>query len=275
MKVAELAYFPIKGCAGVSAPNAVLTPRGLDHDRSFMVTNADGAYVTQRYHPALALIRPEITADGGKLTLRTSGMETLTINVDVTGPRREVDLFGARYTGIDQGNTIAEWLSEALNISSRLVRVPPEHDRRTNGLTPGTSGYADSCPVHLLSRCSLDHLNERMAIRGAESLPVNRFRPNIVVEGCEEPHIEDQMRRITIGDAEFGYAKLAIRCVVTTVQQESGMKNGPEPIRTLAAYRRAAEGGVALGVKFAVLREGKLSVGDPVTVDAWGESELG
>lgn len=90
----------------------------------------------------------------------------------------------------------------------------------------------------------------------------------------DEPHIEDRARRINAGDAELGYAKLAIRCVVTTVDQESGTKAGPEPLRTLVRYRRTAEGGVAFGAKFSVLRLGKLSVGDEVIVSSWGASEL-
>ncbi|MGH3999451.1 MAG: MOSC domain-containing protein, partial [Pseudonocardiaceae bacterium] len=121
---------------------------------------------------------------------------------------------------------------------------------------------------------SLDLVNERITERGGEPLPMSRFRPNVVVGGWDEPHIEDRARRINVGNAELGYAKLAIRCAVTTVDQKSGVKVGPEPLRALAGYRRAAEGGVAFGVKFAVLRPGKLSVGDEVIVSHWGESEL-
>jgi hypothetical protein len=194
--------------------------------------------------------------------------------VDLTAARRDVELFGQPYQGIDQGDAVAGWLSEVLGAPSRLVRVPPEHDRVTKGQTPGTAGYADGQPLLITSLTSLDLLNERIAQRGGEPVPMNRFRPNVVVSGWDEPHIEDRARRINSGDAELGYAKLAVRCVVTTVDQESGTKVGPEPLRTLAGYRHAAEGGVAFGVKFSVLRPGKLSVGDEVIVSSWGESEL-
>ena len=152
--------------------------------------------------------------------------------------------------------------------------MPPEHDRVTRGHTPGTAGYADGQPLLITSLASLDLLNERIAQRGAKPLPMNRFRPNIVVGGWNEPHIEDRARRVNVGEAELGYAKLAVRCVVTTVDQESGTKVGPEPLRTLTSYRHAAEGGVAFGVKFSVVRPGKLAVGDEVIVISWGESEL-
>ncbi|MEV0219317.1 MOSC N-terminal beta barrel domain-containing protein [Streptomyces sp. NPDC050704] len=272
--VVELSYYPVKGCAGASVNEVMMTPAGPAHDRSFMVVSAEGVFRTQRRDPRLALIRPGISADGERLALGAPGHGTVSVDVDISGTRRNVDLFGAPYQGIDQGDTAAEWLSDVLGTPSRLVRVPPEHHRVTDGRTPGTSGYADSCALHVLSRSTLDLLNRKMADRGAPPLPVDRFRPNIVVDGWDEPHTEDRSHRITIGDTELGYAKLAIRCAVTLVEQESGVRAGPEPLRTLASYRRAAQGGVAFGAKFAVLRTGKVSVGDDVNVLRWGESEL-
>ncbi|OUD01332.1 MOSC domain-containing protein [Streptomyces swartbergensis] len=287
-RVVELWYYPVKGCAGTSATEAPLTPAGLAHDRSFMVVSEEGVYRTQRRHPGLAVIRPAITADGERLTLSAPRTEALHLRVDTSGARRKVDLFGTAYQGIDQGDTAADWLSEVLRARSRLVRVPQEHDRVTDGLTPGTSGYADSCALHVVSRATLDLLNRKLTERGTAPLPMNRFRPNIVIDGWDghdgdggdeldgwaEPHTEDRARRIRIGDTELGYAKLAIRCAVTLVEQESGAKAGPEPLRTLAGYRRASEGGIAFGAKFAVLRPGSVSVGDDVVVTSWGESEL-
>lgn len=103
---------------------------------------------------------------------------------------------------------------------------------------------------------------------------MSRFRPNIVIDGWECPHVEDRARRVRVGTAELGYAKLAIRCAVAMVDQGSGVKAGPEPIRTLAAYRRTSCGGVAFGAKFSVLRAGKLTVADEVTVISWADPEL-
>ncbi|AXK35084.1 MOSC domain-containing protein [Streptomyces armeniacus] len=274
-RITGLISYPIKGCAGSPAYDALVTPAGLAHDRSFLVTTEDGGFRSQRRSPRLALIRPEIEPEGGWLTLHGPGVDPLRIAVDTEAPRRDIELFGTPYQGIDQGEEVAGWLSEALGEPSRLVRVPPEHHRVTGGLTPGTSGYADSAPLHLLSLPSLEQLNARLTARGSAPLPMDRFRPNIVLDGWDgEPHAEDGVRQLRAGDAEFGYAKLAIRCAVTTVDQETGTKSGPEPLRTLADYRRAAEGGVAFGVKLAVVRPGKISVGDEMAVDAWGPSEL-
>ncbi|QYA94865.1 MOSC N-terminal beta barrel domain-containing protein [Streptomyces anulatus] len=285
--VVDLFTYPVKGCAGTSVDGAYLTPAGLAHDRSFMVVSLDGVYRTQRRDPRLALVRPVVSADGGRLTLASTDPEgghgALHLDVTTSAPRRDVDLFGVTYQGIDQGDEAAAWLSDFLGTPSRLVHVPPEHDRKTDGLTPGTSGYADSSAVHLLSRASLAHLHTKMAERGAPPLAMDRFRPNIVIgghpEGCHGedwsavPHAEDRIRRMTIGAADLGYTKLAVRCAVTLVDQEAGARGGPEPLRTLAGYRRAPGGGVVFGAKFSVVRAGKLSVGDEVVVQEWGDAE--
>nr|WP_312018570.1 MOSC N-terminal beta barrel domain-containing protein [Streptomyces sp. I05A-00742] len=271
--VVELWYYPVKGCAGTAVGEAVLTPAGPAHDRSFMVVDEEGVFRSQRKDPRLATIRPEVTADGALLTLRAPGADAVTVEVDTTAPRRGVELFGVPYRGIDQGGTAAAWLSDVLGAPSRLVRVPPEHDRVTDGRTPGTSGWADSSALHLLSRSSLTLLNTKLAERGLPPLPMNRFRPNVVIDGWDDPHTEDRLRHLTIGDTELAYTKLAVRCAVTMVAQESGAKAGPEPLRTLATYRRAAAGGVVFGTKFSVLRPGKLSLGDELTVGEWGEPE--
>jgi uncharacterized protein len=273
-RVVGLNFYPIKGCAGTAVSVAHVTPAGLSHDRSFMVTDVDGGFRSQRRDPRLALIQPEISADGERLTLRTPGMEPLHVDVDLAAARQEVLLFRVPYRGIDQGDVAAGWLSEVLGAPSRLVRVPPEHDRVTDGMTPGTSGYADSSPVLVTSVSSLDAVNERIVERGGCPVPMSRFRSNVVVDGWDEPYAEDRVRRIEAGEAELGYSKLAIRCSVVLVDQETGAKAGPEPLRTLADFRRAARGGVAFGVKFSVVRPGRLAVGDEMAVTSWGESEL-
>ncbi|MFJ9411472.1 MOSC domain-containing protein [Streptomyces sp. NPDC101393] len=293
--VTELICYPVKGCAGTSMNDALLTPAGLAHDRSFMVISEDGVFRTQRRHPRLALVQPTISTDGTRLTLDTADTAdstvrhgTVGIEVTTSAPRRDVDLFGAPFQGIDQGDDAAAWLSDFLGSPSRLVRVPPEHDRIADGLIPGPSGYADSSAVHLISCSSLTLLNRKMAERGGAPLPMNRFRPNIVVDSRPDdshghdsdggdwaavPHTEDRARRISIGEGELGYAKLAVRCAVTLVDQEAGARQGREPLRTLADYRRAASGGVVFGAKFSVVRPGKLSVGDEVSVQEWGDAE--
>ncbi|GAA3455669.1 MOSC domain-containing protein [Dactylosporangium matsuzakiense] len=264
--VRELISYPVKGCGGISLPQATIALAGLAHDRSFMVVGPGGVFRSQRRDPRLAVIRPQITSDGTQLTLRAPEAEPVQVDVDLSLPRTEVILFGARYQGIDQGDTVAAWLSAVLGAPSRLVRVPPEHGRVSNGAMTGTSGYADSCAVHLLSRSSLRLLNERLRDRGAAQVPMSRFRPNIVVDGWPTPHTEDHARRLITGSVELVYAKPAIRCAVTVVDQNSGNRTGPEPLRTLATYRRGRDG-LAFGVKLVVTRPGTVSLGDEVRAE--------
>jgi hypothetical protein len=198
VRVVELTYYPVKGCAGISVPDALLTCAGLMHDRSFMVIGEDGRFRSQRQDPRMATIRPEIGASGERLTLRPPRHGEVCVDVDLATPPRDVELFGACYTGVDQGDAVAGWLSAVLGTPSRLVRVPPGHQRVTDGETPGTSGYADSCPVLLTSLSALDLLTERIAEHGGEPVPMSRFRPNVVVSGWSAPHTEERARRIGI-----------------------------------------------------------------------------
>ncbi|WP_150240736.1 MOSC domain-containing protein [Nocardiopsis quinghaiensis] len=275
VRIAELVHYPVKGCAGTSVRTAEMTPAGIAHDRTFMVVDADGNFRSQRNDPRMALVRAGVGADGARLRLDLDGLGPVEVTAVPEGPRLDVTVHKQRFTGVDQGAEAAGWLSEALGAPSRLVRVPPDHDRRVGGMTPGTSAFADSTAVLMVSLSSLDLLNERILARGAEPVPLDRFRPNIVVSGWPEPHTEDRVRAVRLGTAELGYAKVCVRCAVTTVDQDRGVRSGPEPLRTLAAYRRADAGGVSFGAKFAVTLPGTLSVGDEPEVTAWDEPEEG
>jgi uncharacterized protein len=279
--VAALHTYPIKGCAGIALTSAFLTPAGLAHDRTFMVVDDHGVFRSQRRDSLLATIRPAILDDGRELRLQAPGIDALRIPVDLDGPRRSVEMFGSPYRAIDQGEPVAGWLTRVLGEPSRLVRVPPEHDRITDGETPGMAGFADSGALLLTSSASWAELDRRIAERGTSptggwqsaeqvgTVPMDRFRPNIVVDGWTEPHIEDRIRELSVGDTELAFAKHAIRCAVTLVDQRTGLRAGREPLRTLADYRRVPGKGVAFGVKFSVLQPGLLSVGDELVVRRW------
>ncbi|WP_020669392.1 MOSC N-terminal beta barrel domain-containing protein [Amycolatopsis nigrescens] len=269
-KIARVTYYPVKGCGGTSVAAAELGAAGVTHDRTFMAIGPDGACRTQRGDPKLAAVRPEVLEGGAKLRLRAPGVEDLELDVAFDGPRAEVAVFTWLGKGVDQGDPAADWFSAVLGAPSRLVRVSPEH-QRDFGAVPGTAGFADSGAILLLSLSSLDLLNERICSAGGEPVPMERFRPNLVVSGWAEPHLEDRVRELAAGGARLGFAKLCVRCAVPMVDQETGRRAGPEPIRSLARYRRQPEGGVIFGMKAAVLEPGQLAVGDEVTVHSWGE----
>ncbi|MFD3457991.1 MOSC domain-containing protein [Streptomyces sp. NPDC058691] len=271
--VHSLTHYPVKGCAGVPVSRAEVTATGLAHDRVFMVVDAaDGSFRSQRKLPRMAVVRAEVTDDGKHLALSAPGAGPLRVEVAHEGPLREVSMFDRPLgAAVDQGEEAARWFSDALEQPSRLVRVPPGFDRDGWGEHPGKVNFADAHALSVASLASMDDLNRRIRERGGDPVPVDRFRANIVVAGWSEPHTEDRVRRMTAGGTVLGYAVRAVRCSVPLVDQATGRTAGPEPVRTLADYRREPEYGnrVSFAMKAAVLRPGVVAVGDRVEVQAW------
>ncbi|QNE20772.1 MOSC domain-containing protein [Kribbella qitaiheensis] len=269
-KVSELRYYPVKGLAGISVEQAVVTPAGLLHDRNFMLVNPDGTFLSQRTDPAMAPLRVAVLADS--LQFSADGADTLEVPIRYDGKRRDVSLFNHWFgTGVAQDPAADKWFSERLGRPAALVRVTPEHDRPGWGVHKGQTGFGDAHALMITSLSSLDGLNERIVDRGGDAIPMNRFRPNIVIAGWDEPHTEDRVLRASAGELEFGYAARSIRCAVPTVDQATGRKTGPEPTRTLATYRRQPDygGGVSFGMKASVLAAGTIHVGDEILVHDW------
>ncbi|MFI9815979.1 MOSC domain-containing protein [Saccharothrix variisporea] len=256
--VSALTSYPVKGCAGIAVDRAEITPTGLAHDRLFAVVGSDGGCLWQGDTPRLAAIRVRVLDGGARLALSALEAGEVVVEVVTAGAERPVDVEKWPGIGIDQGDEVAGWLSEVLARPARLVREPDRARR------DGT----DPTAVHVVSVSSLDGLNARIEARGEDPLPMDRFRPNIVISGWPEPHTEDRVGRMAIGRAEIGFGELAIRCVVTRVDQTTGVRMGLEPLRTLADYRREATG-VSFGLKAAVLAPGEVAVGDTVHVTAW------
>ncbi|WP_090046845.1 MOSC domain-containing protein [Lentzea fradiae] len=259
-----LHVYPVKGCAGYAVTSSPVGPTGLRGDRMMMLVDDEGVFLSQRKVPELAALRPSLV--DSSLVI---GGESFPVVVD--GPRVPVVVHKWQGTGIDQGEAAAAYFSDALGRSVRLVRMPPDVRRESGGHTSGLVGYADAHALLVLSLSSLDALNERILERGGAPVPMNRFRPNVVVSGWPEPHTEDRVRRAVVGDVELGYAKDCVRCVVPMVDQETGRRDGPEPTRTLATYRRDPDGGVTFGMKAAVVSPGTIAVGDKIDVLEWAE----
>jgi uncharacterized protein YcbX len=259
--------YPVKGCAGTSLTRAQVLSTGVAHDRTFMFVRAsDGLFRSQRSTPELAVIRPEITAEGDKLTLSAPEVSSLALDVRQDGERLRVDVHGMwQGDAVDQGDDAAEWASALIGEPLRLVRVPPDHTRAVDQ-RHGNVTFTDSTPLHLTSQSSLDDLNARIAEKDAAPVPMARFRPNIVISGWDTPYAEDDIRDFTIGTARLRWVKPDVRCKVTMVDQPTGNRAGPEPLRTLADYRREPEGGVSFGIKAAVTVAGEVAVGDEITV---------
>lgn len=261
--VSALNVYPIKSCAGIALDVAQLGPRGIVHDRSFMLVDREGMFITQREQPRMALIRPAISANG-ELMVQATGMQALTIASSQREPRYPVTVWKYTGDGIDQGDEIAEWFSSFLSSDCRLVLFPNEAVRRSNPKYARREqdqvAFADGYPCLLISEASLADLNARLE----QPLPMNRFRPNIVVSGTE-PYAEDTWRMIRIGEVTFDIVKPCDRCVITTTNQITTQR-GKEPLKTLAKYRQATDNGVMFGQNLTYARPGTIRLGDHVEI---------
>ena len=263
--VTGLICYPIKSCGGTALEVAHVGKRGIEHDREFMIVEAlTGDFITQREEPRLALIRPQVL--NGGLRVQAPGMPTLELERRTQGELRRVRVWQDTCSAVDQGEAAAGWLSEYVGEPVRLVRLADDHVRRVKShyaqRPDDQVAFADAFPFLLISAESLADLNRRLA----EPLPMNRFRPNIVVSGGGEPYLEDTWRMITIGNLVMHVVKPCARCVTTTTDQETALR-GPEPLKTLATYRKVS-GGVLFGQNLIHAGPGELRRGDRVTVDA-------
>jgi uncharacterized protein YcbX len=223
--IAGLNVFPIKSGGAVPLAEAEMTPDGLRHDREFMLVRPDGRHLSQREVPELALLHPAF--DGVTLTVRTGLMDAPLVREASDGPARDVTVHRRPCQGVDQGDEAAAWFSDALGLSCRLVRFTGTRPTKRGG---GTLAYADGYPVSVLSAESLDDLNVRMDA----PLPMNRFRPNIVLRGLG-PYGEDKVTQLR-GAAEIELIKPCGRCVIVNTDQETARRS-PAPLRALAGYR--------------------------------------
>jgi uncharacterized protein YcbX len=265
--VASLFVYPVKSCRGIARLQARLTPRGLQFDREWMVVSRDGRFLTQREAPRLALVGTALHDD--HLELSAPGLPTLA--VPLQRPARaasvEVTIWRDHVLAVDEGPAAAKWFGEHLHREVRLVRFDDARPRPTDpawsqGLA-GTSAFADGYPVLVLSRASLEDLNSRLP----SPLPLDRFRPNVYLDGCA-PYAEDAIRGLECEQMRLRIVKPCTRCVITTTDQATAMPQGDEPLRTLKTYRwDGALHGVTFGQNAIVERPGLLEVGARLASD--------
>ncbi len=230
LQVSELFIYPIKSLGGISVSIALVTDRGFQHDRRWMLVDENNKFITQRSLPQMALLQPAITNEGLKVYHKKS-LEEILVPFDLLGETISVQVWSDRCKAVVVDTKVNEWFSDILDIKCRLVYMPATTKRRVDGryasqkeITSFTDGY----PFMIIGQSSLNDLNTRLE----EKLPINRFRPNIVFTGGT-PHDEDTWAQCTINGIYFYGVKLCARCVITTINQEN-MKKGKEPLKTLA-----------------------------------------
>ncbi|MFJ8627709.1 MOSC domain-containing protein [Kitasatospora sp. NPDC093550] len=279
MQLTGLHVYPVKSMYRLSPDSAVVQPWGLAGDRRWMLADPTGRFVSQRENAAIGQIRPELRPDGALALTAPDGsrIEVPAPAVTAGDPIAEVEVWGTRFHAAEAAKEAHLWIAEHLG-DYRLIHLDDPRARPVDpeyGEPGDTVSMADGFPLLLTTTASLDRLNELIAADHPEEhtpLPMERFRPNVVVTGSE-PWAEDGWRRIRIGGLTFKVVKPCGRCVVTTTDQESGERRGKEPLRTLARHhrllRKAAFGQNLIpeqpaGVEGDVL--GTLRLGDDVEV---------
>ncbi len=264
MQLSALFVYPVKSCGALAPSSAQVEGRGLAGDRRWMIVDGDGRFLTGRQLPRLVLLRATPTAGG--LSLAAPDMMALEVPEPAAdAPRRAVTVWKDSLDAVDAGDLAAAWLTKFLDRDARLVFMDARSHRAVSPTyaQPGDEvSFADAYPLLLISQASLDGLNARLAA----ALPMQRFRPNLVVAGDIAPHAEDGWRRLRIGDVEFDAVKPCTRCVFTTVDPARGeFDPSGEPLQTLKTYRRSAEG-ITFGMNLIARGTGSLRIGDTVTV---------
>lgn len=263
MKVKTLYYYPVKSCGVSEIVTGEVHARGFKNDRIFMLVNPDGGFLSQRSHPKMALITTAL--DQYELVLSSKGHKPIHIQAQDSGLTKNVKVWGDICQGVDQGDEVAQWLSNFLETKCRLVMMEKKFERPLDAeytlSNKDQTGFADGFPFLLISQESLDDLNSRLDI----ALPMNRFRPNIVIDGCI-PYEEDSWQQIQIGELVFDVVKPCTRCAITTTDQVT-LEKSQEPLKTLMKYKLNKKlRGVTFGQNLIHRSQGVISIGDKVRV---------
>ena len=267
LKLTSIHIYPIKATRRVPLDEAVVKPRGLAHDRRWMLVDENGKFLTQREHARLGLVRAQVQPS--HLAIQAPSMEPLAVPFPGWGAaRRPVQIWKDEVAAVEADAAAHVWFSRYLGIACRLIYmdeaaarpVDPQYD-------PGGCevSFADGYPLLLTTEASLADLNTRLDA----PVPMTRFRPNLVVSGGEA-FDEDGWRMVRIGEVLFHVVKPCARCVVLTIDQDTA-EGGKEPLRTLNRFRKQ-DGKVYFGENLIPTAPGIVRVGDTVEVVAWRDT---
>ena len=277
MFVSQLCVYPVKSCQGIDITQVKVSTKGFFGDRDMMLVSSSGKFITQRQFPQLAKIKVEVEEQSLTLKTEDNNFPDLTFVPILTGKAIEIEIWRDRLQAIDQGNDAANWFHRLLNLDAnktcRLVKQSPKHNRILKQKYPSEEdvsvGFADNYPVMLTASASLVELNQRIAeihLSQNQAIPMNRFRPNLVVE-TTEPFVEDRWSLIQIGGVKFRVAKPCSRCIITTIDQKQGQKNQlKEPLNTLGTFRQLSEKGVMFGINLIPQNEGIIRTDDRLQI---------
>jgi uncharacterized protein len=238
--VTGLFVYPLKSARGIECSRVHVSATGFESDRQWMLVNAHGVFLSQRTHPQLACVVPQL--EDGALVLEAPGMPPLRLPRICVGERLAVRVHQDGCAGLDEGPTAAAWASRIAGEPVRLVRVPPDTARHANpgfaGPVPAPMGFADGYPVLVCNQASLEDLNSRLPI----GIPMERFRPNVVLEGLP-PWAEDRIDTLAFGAVTLRLVKPCTRCTIPSIDQRTGrLSTDPAPALRQFRFNKALRG---------------------------------
>lgn len=258
--VSSLYIYPVKSCREINQEVSRVEAFGLKNDRRWMVVDENGVMLTQRKLAKMCLIQPVLFENG--LILKTASVNDLKVDLPLGNIISQVKVWDDLCQAYDAGDGAADWLSQVLSTQCRLVYFPEDEVRQVD-LSYANKGektaFSDGFPFLLISQASLDDLNHRLV----KPISMNRFRPNIVVQGCE-PFAEDNWKKIRVGEITFRIVKPCSRCVIPSINIETAEREN-EPIKTLSGYRRR-DNKIFFGQNVIADKQGNIETGMPVEV---------
>lgn len=263
LAIQDIYIYPIKSLGGVRVEEAWVEERGFLHDRRWMLVDPDGTFITQRKNPQLALLQVVMAKEALLVFDKNDRASQIRIPFDKsTSEQMEVTVWDDVMMAEKVGGEYDKWFQKKLGMKVFLVKMPQTTQRKVDPKYAKNGeivSFADGMPYLLIGQSSLQELNSKLT----DPIPMDRFRPNIVFSGGRA-FCEDEMNSVRIGEVEFGIIKPCARCVLTTVDQETG-KKGKEPLATLASFR-TKNNKVLFGQNMVALSLGKVKVGDSLIV---------
>lgn len=267
--LSELVIYPVKSLRGVTLERGEVVGGRLAGDRVWILVDAQGRFMHQRDYPAMAML--EVQLGEGEVIIGAAGRQCLVLAAPspvelAAQPIRHVRLWRRAAAVVPAGQEADEWFSDALGLACQLMVFAAGAEGLDVRPDERGASLHDATPFHLTSESSLADLNRR----SSAAVPMNRFRPNVVVDGAR-PYAEDCWRLIRIGSVTLRWVRPCTRCVVTTTDQQTGARGGPEPLRTLSTYRRDGREVVFGHYLVADAQNATLRRGDAVNVLATGD----
>jgi uncharacterized protein YcbX len=255
----EIYLYPIKSLGGISVSQALVEERGFRYDRRWMLVDKKGDFVTQRIHPQLALLQVALSETQLEVFSKRDPSRKISFDLELnSGEEMQVKVWGDAVAALQVAPEVSAWFSNFLGMNVDLVLMPESSHRKMDpryAVQEESVSFADGMPYVMIGQASLDELNGRLA----DPVGMDRFRPNLVFSGGEA-YAEDQFKQLQIGEVEFQVVKPCARCVMITVNQQTGEK-GKEPLATLATYR-TVNNKVYFGQNAVALAPGMVRLGD-------------